>query len=193
MAEIRTIAVIGAGFSGRNIAQLSALGGFRTILEDILPASLRKAESEIRDALDRSVAKGIITRMAASAAFGQIEYATSIEQAARAADLIIEAVPVELESKLEIFILLDKVARPATILASSTDMFSVTELASVTYRAQKIPGMLFSVSADGTGLLEIVRGQQTDDATAAACLEVGRRMGRKTVVIAEAVRSAAQQ
>jgi len=188
MAEVRTIAVIGAGTIGRSIAQLSALGGFQTILEDILPASLRQAETEIRGALDQAVERGAINRAAADAALARVEYASSVEQAARAADLVIEAVPDEMESKIEIFTLLDKVARPATILASNTSSFTVTELASVTYRANKILGMRFGVPLGEMKALEIVRGQETDDETVAACAEAGRRMGQKVVVTADARR-----
>ena len=188
MAEVRTIAVIGAGTIGRSIAQLSALGGFQTILEDILPASLRQAETEIRGALDQAVERGAINRAAADAALARVEYAFSVEQAARASDLVIEAVPDEMESKIEIFTLLDKVARPATILASNTSSFTVTELASVTYRANKILGMRFGVPLGEMKALEIVRGQETDDETVAACAEAGRRMGQKVVVTADARR-----
>ncbi len=188
MAEVRTIAVIGAGTIGRSIAQLSALGGFQTILEDILPASLRQAEAEIRGALDQAVERGAINRAAADAALARVEYAFSVEQAARAACLVIEAVPDEMESKIEIFTLLDKVARPATILASNTSSFTVTELASVTYRANKILGMRFGVPLGEMKALEIVRGQETDDETVAACAEAGRRMGQKVVVTADARR-----
>jgi 3-hydroxybutyryl-CoA dehydrogenase len=188
MAEVRTIAVIGAGPIGRGIAQLSALGGFRTILEDILPASLRQAETEIRDAFNRAVERSAVTRAAADAALAHVEYAGSVEEAARAADLVIEAVPDEMESKIEIFTLLDKVARPATILASNTSSFKITELASVTYRAQKILGMRFALPVAEMKVLEIVRGQETDDETVAACSAAGRRMGQKVVVIGEASR-----
>src|SRR5438270_13324865 len=124
MAEIRSIAVIGAGVCGRAMAQLAALGGFRTILEDILPGSLRQAENEILASLRRAVEAGRVAHSAAHLAMARMEYATSIEQAARSADLVIEAVPEELESKIEIFTLLDKVARPATILASSASSVS---------------------------------------------------------------------
>jgi 3-hydroxybutyryl-CoA dehydrogenase len=184
MAEIRTITVIGAGTRGRNIAQIFALGGFRTVLEDILPASLRRAEGKIRGALDRAIEERSMTRSAAEAALARLQYASSMEQAARAADLVIEAVPEELESKIEIFTLLDKVARPATILAANTSVFSVTELASVTYRRERVVGIRFSTPMGG--VLEIVRGQKTSDETVAACAEAGRRMGRKVVVIEEA-------
>lgn len=192
MAEIGTIAVIGAGAPGRRIAQLSALAGFRTILEDILPASLRRAESEIRDALGRAVKSGIITGSAAQTALTHIEYATSIEEAARTADLIIEAVPDELESKIEILTLLDKVAKPATILASTTSSFTITELAHVTYRAKKVLGLRFLVSSEETELREIVRAQETDDETVEACAKAGLAMGKKVVVIAEAERSSTE-
>src|SRR3984957_14702013 len=115
MAEVRTIAVIGAGIMGRGIAHAAALGGYRTILEDILPTTLRKAEGEIRTNLDKAVELGKVSKSDADQAMGRLEYASSVEQAAREADLVIEAVPEEMESKIEIFTLLDKVSRPGTI------------------------------------------------------------------------------
>lgn len=182
MGAIQTIAVIGAATRGVSIAQLAGAGGFHTILEDILPASLRKAEGELLVAFERSIARGAATRQAANAALGRIEYASSVEQAARAADLVIEAVPDELESKMEILTLLDKVSRPATIFALSSPSFSVAELAGVTYRAEKILGMRFSFFPEEAELLEIVRTRQTLEETLAACAEAGRRMARKVVV-----------
>ena len=118
MAEVQTIAVIGAGRVGRGIAQVAARGGYRTILEDLLPNALRRAESEIRSQLDRAVESGEVSADAADAALSRLEFAGSVEDAARQADLVIEAVPEELESKIEIFTLLDKICRPGTILAS---------------------------------------------------------------------------
>ena len=103
MAEVRTVAVIGAGIMGRGIAHAAALGGYRTILEDILPTTLRKAEIEIRTNLDKAVELGKVTKSDADQALSRLEYASSVEQAAREADLIIEAVPEEMESKIEIF------------------------------------------------------------------------------------------
>jgi 3-hydroxybutyryl-CoA dehydrogenase len=186
MAEIKTVAVIGAGIMGRGIAHVAALGGYRTILEDILPASLRKAESEIRSNLDKAIELGKISKPDADAAFTRLEYAGSVEEAAREADLVIEAVPEEMESKIEIFTLLDKICRPKTILASNTSSLSVTEIASVTYRAKKILGMHFFNPVHKMKLLEVVRALETDDETIAACAEVGRRMGKEVVVIKEA-------
>src|SRR5579884_812893 len=186
MAEVRTIAVIGAGIMGRGIAHASALGGYRTILEDVLPAALRKAASEIRTNLDKAVELGKVTAPDANAALKRLEYAGSVEEAAREADLVIEAVPEEMESKIEIFTLLDKICRPTTILASNTSSLSITEIASVTYRAKKCLGMHFFNPVHKMKLLEIVRALETDEDTLAAASEVGRRMGKEVVVIKEA-------
>src|SRR5438105_3820956 len=170
---------------GRGIAHAAALGGYRTILEDILPASLRKAESEIRGNLDKAVELGKVKKEDADAAFGRLEYAGSVEEAARAADLVIEAVPEEIESKVEIFTLLDKICRPATLIASNTSSLSITEIASVTYRPQRCLGMHFFNPVHMMKLLEIVRALETDEATLAACAEVGRRMGKEVVIVKE--------
>jgi 3-hydroxybutyryl-CoA dehydrogenase len=185
VAEIKTIAVIGAGIMGRGIAHVAALGGYRTILEDLIPAALRKAESEIRTNLDKAVELKKVSSGDAHAAFSRLEYAGSVEEAAREADLVIEAVPEEMESKIEIFTLLDKVCRPATILASNTSSLSITEIASVTYRAKKCLGMHFFNPVHKMKLLEVVRALETDDETVAAAADVGRRMGKDVVVIKE--------
>ena len=111
-----------------------------------------------------------------------MEYAPTVEEAARQADLVIEAVPDELESKIEIFTLLDKLCKPDTILATNTTTLSVTEIASVTYRWKKCIGMRFTDPVDRMTTLELVRGQETDDEAVAACSEVGMRMGKKIIV-----------
>jgi len=185
MPEVRTIAVIGAGIMGRGIAHAAALGGYRTILEDILPTALKRAETEIRANLDQAVELGKVTQTDANDAFGRLAYASSVEQAAREADLVIEAVPEEMESKLEIFTLLDKVCRPATIIASNTSSLSVTEISSVTYRAPQCVGMHFFNPVHKMKLLEIVRALETDEETLAAAVEVGMRMKKEVVVIRE--------
>src|SRR6202140_3456390 len=170
---------------GRGIAHAAALGGYRTILEDLLPGALRKAETEIRANLDKAVELGKVTAPEGDAALRRLEYAGSVEEAAREADLVIEAVPEEMESKIEIFTLLDKICRPTTMLASNTSSLSVTEIASVTYRAKKCVGMHFFNPVHKMKLLEVVRALETDDETLATAIEVGRRMGKEVVVIKE--------
>jgi 3-hydroxybutyryl-CoA dehydrogenase len=170
---------------GRGIAHVAALGGYRTILEDLLPASLRKAETEIRANLDKGVELGKLEKSAANAAFSRIHFAGSVEEAAREADLVIEAVPEEMDSKIEIFTLLDKICRPNTILASNTSSLSITEIASVTYRPRKCVGMHFFNPVHKMKLLEVVRALETDDETIEAASEVGENMGKEVVVIKE--------
>jgi 3-hydroxybutyryl-CoA dehydrogenase len=185
VTQIRTVAIIGAGVMGRGIAHAAALGGYRTILEDLLPNALRKAETEIRANLNKAVELGKVELSDADAAFARLDYAGSIDEAVRDADLVIEAVPEEMESKIEIFTLLDKICRPTTILASNTSSLSVTEIASVTYRAKKCIGMHFFNPVHKMKLLEIVRALETDDETLAAVVEVGKQMRKEVVVIKE--------
>lgn len=185
MAQIRTIAVIGAGILGRGIAHVSAMGGYRTILEDILPASLRRAEDEIRANLERSVTLGRMGKLDADAALARLEFATSLEDAARAADMVIEAVPEEFDSKEEIFRLLDRICRPATVLASNTSSLSITEIAAVTERPADVVGMHFVDPVHEMKFIEIICGAKSSDIAVTAAIEVARRMGKEPLLINE--------
>ncbi len=176
VTEVATVAVIGAGGLGRDIAQATALAGYRTILEDILPSSLRKAEREFRVNLQQALGSGKITGPQAQSAAGRLEYAESIEAAARQADLVIESVPEELESKLEIFILLDKICRPATILVTTSSNTDVSHLAISTYRADRCVGMRFVPRAQSPYQIEIVRGRETSNETFAAASSLASKL-----------------
>jgi 3-hydroxybutyryl-CoA dehydrogenase len=186
---VRAIGVIGAGRVGRNIALATALGGYRTILEDLLPNALRRAESELRASLDQAVEFARISASAADAAFSLVEFAGSVEDAARESDFVIEAGPEELESKIEIFTLLDKICRPGTILVSNVGSLSITEIARVTYRAKKCLAMRFSDPIERGSRLEVIRGQETDDETLSIAVEVGERMGGRVVIVPDGAAS----
>ena len=175
---IRAIGVIGAGKVGRGIALAAAIGGYRTILEDLLPNALRRAESEFRSIWTWNMASRL-SFAEADAALTRLQFAGSVEVAARQSDLVIEAGPEELESKIEIFTLLDKICRPGTILVSSLTVLSISEIARVTYRARNCVGMRF---AEERERLEIIRGLETDDETLATAIEVGKRMSRDVFV-----------
>lgn len=123
-APLRTIAVIGAGKGGRTFALLCAGAGYDVVLEDVMPANLRQAEADFSD-----------LRLQTS---GQLTLVSTVEDAVQTADLAIDFVPDELESKLEILSLLDRMAPPRTILCTPTAHISVTDLASCTYRAERI-------------------------------------------------------
>lgn len=184
--NIETIAVIGAGTMGRGIAYAAAVGGYRTVLEDVSPEMLLRAKEWIRASLDEGVARGKVTAADADAAFARLETAGSVEDACRTAELTIEAVPEDMELKLEIFTLLDKFAPPGAIFATNTSSLSVTEMAAITFRPEKCVGMHFFNPVPKMKLLEIVRALETSEETIADCREVGRRMGKQVVVVREA-------
>jgi 3-hydroxybutyryl-CoA dehydrogenase len=183
--DVKTVAVIGAGTMGRGIAYAAAFGGYRTILEDISEAMLEQGLAYIRQALEDGVARGKLTPQHAEQALRNLRTARAVEDACREADLVIEAVPEEMELKLEIFTLLDKFAKPGAIFASNTSSLSVSEMAAITFRPEKCVGMHFFNPVPKMKLLEIVRTLETSEDTLATCREVGRRMGKEVVVVRE--------
>jgi 3-hydroxybutyryl-CoA dehydrogenase len=119
-----TVAIIGAGPLGRWLALSAARAGFRVLLEDVMPTNLHHAREELRAELSAE-------------ALPNVAFVSTIEDAVREADLAIDCVPDELESKLEIFCLLDRMAPPRTVLATPTTRLSIADLAACTYRAEK--------------------------------------------------------
>ena len=182
---IHTIAVLGAGIMGRGIAYASALGGYRTILQDTSQAALDQGIDAITALLEKGAATGKVAQDAAVGARQRIAGARSLEEAAREADLVIEAVPERIEVKVEIFATLDRAAKPATILASNTSSLSITEMAAATKRPQKVVGMHFFNPVHRMKLLEVVRALETSDDTIATALMVGEKMGKEGVVVRE--------
>ena len=169
--EIRTIAVIGAGDLGREIAALALLAGYRTILEDVSESRLEQAAAAL------SPLGGEVR--------GQLITANTVEDALCDADLILEAVAEEMEMKIELFTIFDKFAKPGAILASSSPSLSIADMASVTFCAERCIGMRFPVATNGKNILELVRAPETSEETVAACTEVARRMGKETIVVRE--------
>jgi 3-hydroxybutyryl-CoA dehydrogenase len=136
-----TVAIIGAGPLGRWLALAAARVGFRVLLEDVMPTNLHHAQEYIR-------------RQLSSDSFSvdqpPVAFVSSIEDAVREADLVIDCVPDELESKLEILWLLDRMAPPRTIIATPTTRLSIVDLAACTYR----PDKCIAIFAEARGLAE---------------------------------------
>ena len=169
--DIQTIAVIGAGESGREFASAALVAGYRVILEDVSESRLAEALAWIA-----SLAH------ADGAARARLVLASTVEEAVREADLIIEAVAEEMEMKIEMFTIFDKFARPDAIFASSSASISITDLAAVTFCPESCIGMRL-VSGDPPDLLELTCASETSGKTIATCQEVGRRMGKRVSVI----------
>lgn len=183
--EIKTITIIGAGTMGRGIAYCAALAGYRTILEDVSDSVLDQGIEYIRRALEDGISRGKVTEEQKTKSLAAIVTSRSVQDASRQADLIIEAVPEEMETKLEIFTILDKFAKPGAIFASNTSSLSITEMAAITFRPQNCIGMHFFNPVQKMKLLEVVRGLETSEPALAACVDVGRRMGKEVVVVRE--------
>lgn len=148
---IALVAVIGAGEQGRAFALRCAKAGFHTILEDVMPAKLRQAEETLTGLTGLDVAT-------------RLSFALTVEEAVRDADLAVDFVPDELESKLEIFSLIDRMAPPKTILCTPTRALSIGDLAACTYRADRCIA-LHAYGEDLQGsTLKLVRGGATSGA-----------------------------
>ena len=145
-----TIAIIGAGPLGRRLALAAARAGFRVFLEDVMPSNLHHAQEYLRQQLSPgSLAVGVLRQGATSVAPNarqqeeggvapaEITFVSTIEDAVRDADLVIDCVPDELESKLEILWLLDRMAPPKTVIATPTTNLSIIDLAACTYRPDR--------------------------------------------------------
>ncbi|HEY0702082.1 MAG TPA: 3-hydroxyacyl-CoA dehydrogenase family protein [Candidatus Acidoferrales bacterium] len=180
--QIKTIAIIGAGPTGRAIAYLSILAGYQTILEAVSQEFLDDAVTEIRDYLKNAVATGSITPQQETQARANLETSRSVEDVCRAADLLIESAQEELEVKLEIFTLFDKFAKPAAILATSSQTIPITDLAEITFRGENCVALRFENPLSPSGRLEIIQTKQTSEETVTASIEVGKRMGRKILI-----------
>ena len=126
--EVRTVAVIGAGAAGRSFALACAGAGFRVVLEDVMPAKLRRAAEVFAD---------ISPHRPVGAVTGSLELVSTVEDAVRSADIAVDFVPDELESKLEIFSMIDRMAPPKTILCTPSEVLSITDLASCVYRPER--------------------------------------------------------
>ena len=183
--SIQNVAVLGAGIMGRGIAHVAALGGYNTVLQDTSREQLEKATNDISAILEKGMAMGRVTDSEAVEARRRLRTVASLDDAARQADLVIEAVPERMDLKVEIFAQLDRVAPAHAILASNTSSLSITEMAAATHRAPQVVGMHFFNPVQRMKLLELVRALETSEKTLAQCEEVGRKMGKECVTVRE--------
>ncbi len=178
--DIKQVAVIGAGTMGTGIADLCArIGGYQVILMDTTEELVQRGLQNVRNSLQKYfVDKGKITADEMAAVLGRIKPATSITEAASHTDFVIEAVFENLQLKKDVFRQLDEAAPPHTILVTNTSYQSVTEIAGVTKRPDKVGGMHFFNPVAIMKLVEVVRApltsEETADATFGLCLKLGK-------------------
>lgn len=181
--DIGRIVVIGGGTMGNGIAHACAQAGLAVRLVDVSADVLQTALATITKNLDRQVKKGTIDAASKAATLARIATATDAGHAAADADLVIEAVPEKVELKRELFGMLDHAAPPHAILASNTSSISITAIAAGTARPDRCVGMHFMNPVPVMELVEVIRGAATSDATAAAVIDLARRLGKTPVEV----------
>ena len=180
--RIRRIAVIGAGAMGAGIAQTVAAAGLDATMIDVDDAAIARGTRTIAGSLDRITRKGSLTADDAAAVSARVTGTTDFGAAATA-EMVIEAAFESESVKRDIFARLDAICPPGTILASNTSSISITVLAAATRRPQQVIGMHFFNPVPMMGLVEIVRGARTSDATYATIEALARALGKAPVSV----------
>jgi 3-hydroxybutyryl-CoA dehydrogenase len=183
--EVKQVGVIGAGTMGNGIAHVFARSGFKVVLCDVEQRFLERGIATITKNLDREVAKNKITAADKETALGRIEAVTDRARLAEC-DFIVEAATEKFEIKTEIFRDLDRVARPEVILASNTSSISITKLAALTKRPEKVIGMHFFNPVPVMKLVEVIRGLATSQETFDAVRELAVKLEKTPVEVNDA-------
>lgn len=181
--DVRRVVVCGAGAMGAQIGAIFALAGYETTVQDIDEAMLDRARDELRSRLDRNVEKGRMSAEQVEAAFENLSFTTELEEPARSADLVVEAVVEKLDVKRELFSRLDAVAPERAILATNSSTIVSSRLADATGRPDRVCNLHFFNPALVMECVEVVRNPETSDATVETVVELSRRIGKDPVVL----------
>lgn len=180
---MKNIAVIGAGTMGNGIAHVFAMSGYDVKLIDINPAVLEKAIATIDKNLARMVKKERISAQDQTDTMARISTATSMDEGLKTADLVVEAATENTDLKLKIFAEMDALSKPETILATNTSSISITKIAAVTQRPDKVIGMHFMNPVPVMKLVEVIRGYATSDATTEKVMELSKNLKKVPVEV----------
>jgi 3-hydroxybutyryl-CoA dehydrogenase len=180
---MKNIAVIGSGTMGNGIAHTFAQFGYQVNLIDINNDALERATATITKNLDRQVTKGTLTEEEKKNTLANITNYTSIAEGVKNVDLVVEAATENLDLKLKIFKDLDQHAKLETILASNTSSISITQIASVTNRGDKVIGMHFMNPVPIMKLVEVIKGYATSDETTKTIMDLSTKLNKVPVEV----------
>jgi 3-hydroxybutyryl-CoA dehydrogenase len=181
---VRRIGVLGAGTMGAGIAQIAAEAGLEVMVHDPVDGAWERGRTRIGAFLDRRVEKGQLDAAARDVALGRLSAAESLEALA-AADVVIEAIPEDLQLKREAFRRLDAAAAPTTLLATNTSSLAVARIASATAHPERVVGMHFFNPVPLLPLVEVIAGPMTDPSATDAIVGLATRLGKTPVVAAD--------
>ena len=180
---MKNITVIGSGTMGNGIAHTFAQNGFKVNMVDVNPQALERALATITKNLDRQLAKGIITDDVKTATLNNITTHTDIKAAVTDAHLVVEAATENIDLKLKIFKDMDELCPAETILASNTSSISITKIASVTSRPDKVIGMHFMNPVPVMKLVEVIRGYATSDMVTNTIMDLSHKLDKVPVEV----------
>jgi 3-hydroxybutyryl-CoA dehydrogenase len=184
MMMIKTVGVVGSGLMGRGIAQVAAQSGYRVIMQDVSEKALESALKVIVKELDKGIERGKTTQEQKEKTLANITTTTDLNSLS-VVDFVIEAAPEDLAIKWPIFETLDKICRPDVILATNTTSQSITEIASVTKRTDKVIGLHFFNPVHKMKLVEMVNGLETSGETTEISESLSKSFGKEVVAIKE--------
>ncbi len=180
---IKKVSVIGAGTMGNGIAHVFAQNNFKVNLIDVNALQLEKALQTIAKNLDRQVSKGVINDEQKKHSLANVSAFTNINEGVQDADLVIEAATENIDLKLKIFKQLDEAAPASCILATNTSSLSVTKIAAVTKRAEKVIGMHFMNPVPVMKLIEIINGFKTEVSVTQTIIDISKQLGKIPCVV----------
>ena len=180
---MKNITVVGAGTMGNGIAHVFAQNGFPVHLVDISEEALKNALHSIENNLDRLVSKEKITLDIKQATLKNIHVFTELAEGVSDADLVVEAATENIELKKKIFSQIDSLAKDAAILATNTSSISITQIAAVTNRPEKVIGMHFMNPVPIMKLIEVIRGYSTSDEVTDAIMALSKKLGKVPVEV----------
>ncbi len=182
MPSISKITVLGSGIMGHGIAQVSAMAGYSVTLRDIDASLLDKALEKVKWSLNKLVEKQKLTQIEAEKIFHRITPEINLEMSLKDADLLIEAVPENLELKRKVYADVDKFAEEKTMYASNTSTLPITEMAALTHRPERFIGLHFFNPPQLMRLVEVIPGRNTNQYTIDTVLDFVMQVGKEPVL-----------
>ena len=184
--EIKKICVLGAGLMGAGIAQVSAEAGYEVSMRDIEDRFVQGGLNIIKKNYERAISKGKMTKEQADALLSKVKGTLDLAEAVKGAQVVIEAVIENMDLKKQVYKELDQLCVKDTILATNTSGLSITEIASMTKRPEKVIGMHFFNPVPVMKLVEIIKGQSTSEETFAVIKALSEKLGKTPITVNEA-------
>ena len=186
LADMKTVSVFGTGLMGNGIAQVMALQGYKVFMRDMRQDLVEAGLENVKKSLQKATAREIIKEKQAKNALAMITLTTDVEEAAKAADFVVEAIPEKMDSKKEFFKQIDGICKEETIFASNTSTLSITEIATATNRPERFIGTHFFNPVPQMKLVEIIRGLLTSNETMEITEKLMVKIGKEPIIVKDA-------